>query len=206
MIKICVVVAMVLLTQGLCFAQTPPAAPQTVRASGMPLQVNDLPAGTLSVRLVRGAFVEDLSGRVVELQTTGGSARQATTDSQGRATFSVPPGTEVRAFAVIDGENLESNTFQMPPNGGVRVLLVSGGAGDGSAPPMMSGALPEGHPAIDTAAGTTAGPVPAVVKPEDGGRMAVAGLLGGMTIIGGGVVFWRSRRRRTDASADAPGR
>ncbi len=81
----------------------------------------------------------------------------------------------MRASLVIDGEQLASETFTMPAAGGVRVLLVAGGADAGVAPP--SGALPAGHPAL----GATPDRYrrhPACARQRFERTAAIAGLLG----------------------------
>jgi hypothetical protein len=195
MVKAWVAAVAVLVIPAVSLAQTPAGGAQVVRAAGMPLQVGDLPPGTLAVRLVRGAFVENLAGRVVTLDAPGGVSRQATTDAQGRATFTLPVGSQVHAVAMVDAERLESETFAMPAAGGVRVLLVAGGAGagaDGVVAP--GGALPPGHPSV----GTAAAPMPAPVGPrgERDSRAIIAVVLGAMTFGTAGVIFGRARGGR----------
>ena len=174
-------------------AQTAPATSQMVRAAGMPLQVSDLPPGTLVVRIVRGAFVENLAGQSISVEIDG-KARQAATDAQGRATIAAGVGATVRASVVIDGEPLASETFTMPATGGVRVLLVAGGADAGVVPP--SGALPVGHPAI----GVTPAPLPqppgAAPSSSSSARTAIAGLLGLLTVASAFFITGRFRRLR----------
>ena len=47
-----------------------------------------------------------------------------------------PPGARVHASAVVDGERLESTTFDVPAAGGVRTILVAGlGLGTGGGAP-----------------------------------------------------------------------
>lgn len=185
-------------TPAVCLAQTPGSA-QTVRAAGMPLKVTDLPAGTLAVRLVRGAFVENLAGRVVALDAPGGMAASATTDLQGRATFAVPVGALVHATADIDGERLESQSFAMPDGSGVRVLLVAGGGGAPAG--AASGPLPPGHPAIDEAARPSVQGEGAAADQGDS-RAIIAVLLAAVTFAMAGAIYGRSAvRRRADPPA-----
>ena len=48
------------------------------------------------------------------------------TDEAGRAQFdNVPAGSSVKAVAIVDGERLESQEFQAPAQGGIRLLLVA---------------------------------------------------------------------------------
>jgi hypothetical protein len=102
----------------------------------VPLQVGYLPPGTLAVRLVRDAFVENIAGVPVQVEIQGAPAKQDLTKADGRATFAhLPIGARVRAVADVGGQRLESETFEMPRDGGVRVLLVV----DGSASPVPAG-------------------------------------------------------------------
>ena len=99
--------------------------PDPKQMSGVPLPSGDLPAGTVSVRLVKGGPGKNLPGQTVEL-IVGGRARTGKTDENGRAQFaSIAPGAEVKARAVVAGETLESQTFPMPSSGGIRLMLVA---------------------------------------------------------------------------------
>ncbi len=81
----------------------------------------------------------NLPGVAVELHGAG-DVRRATTGADGRAQFaSVPPGARVHARAVVDGERLESTTFEVPAAGGVRTILVAGlGLGTGGGAPSAT--------------------------------------------------------------------
>jgi hypothetical protein len=99
--------------------------PDPKQMSGIPRQVDDLPNGTVSVRLIRGQLSNNIVGHPVELQ---GGAKPLTvkTDDGGRAQFSgIPAGTSVKAVADVDGEHLESQEFPFPGQGGIRLLLVA---------------------------------------------------------------------------------
>jgi hypothetical protein len=99
--------------------------PDPKAMSGLPLQVPDLAVGTVTARVFRGALTNPLPGQTVEL-TGAGAAKNATTDEAGRATFSgLPPGARVRAAVVIDGERIQSQEFDVPAAGGVRLMLVA---------------------------------------------------------------------------------
>lgn len=106
--------------------------------SGLAMPTADLPDGTVSVRVVRGQMTNNLQGIEVELHGAG-ATRTATTGVDGRAQFTgVPVGATVHAHAVLDGESLQTNDFEVPPQGGVRTLLVfsdPNGAPAGPAPP-----------------------------------------------------------------------
>jgi hypothetical protein len=99
--------------------------PDARQMSGMPLPVGDVPVGTVTVRVVRGAMTNPLTGETVQL-TVGGSTQTAKTDADGRATFSsLAPGTRVKASATVNGETLDSQEFDVPATGGIRLALVA---------------------------------------------------------------------------------
>jgi hypothetical protein len=171
-------------------AQVADGGAQMVRAAGMPLEVGELPPGTLTVRLVRGAFVENLRDRTVRIEI-GGRVETATTDTEGRAMFRLSPGTAVRALADVDGERLESEPFTLPGTGGVRILLVAGG----SAAPASAGGtirstavLPPGHPVIARANP----PVAAAARPRSTDTRVAAGILAALTVAVGLLFTHRS--------------
>jgi hypothetical protein len=99
--------------------------PDMKQMSGIPRPVDDLPNGSVSVRVIRGDMSKNLANQPVELQTSG-DTRTVNTDAEGRAQFDgLPAGMQVRFSAVVDGERLESQVFPMPAQGGVRLLLVA---------------------------------------------------------------------------------
>jgi hypothetical protein len=101
------------------------AMPDARQMSGIPRPVDDLPAGTVSVRLVRGDLSNNIVNHPVELHT-GGKVIVVATDDGGRAQFSgLTPGAPLKAVAVVDGERLESQDFPAPAGGGIRMLLVA---------------------------------------------------------------------------------
>jgi hypothetical protein len=105
--------------------------PDPRQMSGIPLPVTDLPAGTVTARVIRGALTNPLSGETVQL--TGAAVSQsAKTDEAGRATFSgLKPGVRVKAVAVVSGERIESQEFEVGSTGGTRLMLVASDAGSG---------------------------------------------------------------------------
>lgn len=108
--------------------------------AGVPLPSAELPTGTVSVRVVRGSLSNAVAGQRVEI--VGGKAPLvATTDGSGRATFAgVPAGTSVQAVTTVDAERLTSQAFSLPPQGGVRLILVAG----------LASALPQAGAALGT--------------------------------------------------------
>jgi hypothetical protein len=183
------------------------ASAQMVRAAGMPLPDGTLPPGSLTVRLVQGAFAGDLTGITVELETDGSGTRRAVTAGMGRAEFAhVPIGAIVRATAMVSGESLSSEAFSMPAESGVRLLLVArAGTGTSNAvgsattsPSPRSGvSLP---PATVTQRSTT------TALSGDASRATnttAASLLAAITAIAFGLVGaqWWSRRLQDTASS-----
>jgi hypothetical protein len=99
------------------------------QASGIPLPASDIPAGTVSVRVVRDSFANNLSGVEVEFDVAG-RITSTKTDAGGRAQVeNLAVGTTVRARAMVDGKLLETQPVTIGQTG-IRFVLV---AGDGSA-------------------------------------------------------------------------
>jgi hypothetical protein len=118
------------------------AQPDPRQMAGIPRPVDDLPDGSVSVRVIRGSMTNNVANQPVELHVGPSDVRTVSTDAQGRAQFDkLPAGTTVKATAVVDGERLESQEFPAPGRGGIRLLLVAAGAA-GSADPTGGGALP----------------------------------------------------------------
>lgn len=99
--------------------------PDAKQMSGMPLPVGDITPGTVTVRVVRGDVSNTIPGQNVEL-TINGETRTAKTDDAGRATFEgLKIGAMATVRAVVGHETLDSQEFQVPPQGGIRVMLVA---------------------------------------------------------------------------------
>jgi hypothetical protein len=99
--------------------------PDPKAMSGMPLPVPDVPVGTVTARVIRGALTNPMPGQTVELSGAG-ATKTAQTDDAGRATFSgLAPGTRVKAAVVVNGERVESQEFAVPAAGGIRLMLVA---------------------------------------------------------------------------------
>jgi len=111
--------------------------PDPKQMSGIPRPVTDLPAGHVSVRLIRGQLSNNIQGHPVEI--VGGTKPMVVkTDENGRAEFSgIAPGTTVRAIANVDGERLESQEFPWPANDGIRLMLVATPKGGDAPPPVF---------------------------------------------------------------------
>jgi hypothetical protein len=118
------------------------AQPDPRQMAGIPRPVDDLPSGSVSVRVIRGAMTNNIANQTVELHV-GGQVQTTKTDAQGRAQFDkLPAGATLKATADVDGERLESQEFPAPGQGGIRLLLVaSGGAADAqpAGPPAAAG-------------------------------------------------------------------
>jgi hypothetical protein len=117
--------------------------PDPRQMHGRAIPAGELPAGGVTVRVVRQSVGNNVPGVEVALHGAG-DVRRATTGADGRAAFtSVPPGSRVQAVAVVDGERLESSTFSVPASGGVRAILVAGlGLGTTGAGQTPAGAAP----------------------------------------------------------------
>ena len=99
--------------------------PDPKQMSGIPRPVDDLPMGSLSVRLIRGSLSNNITNFPVELRI-GDRVVTVKTDGEGRAQFDhLSPGSTVKAVATVDGERLESQEFPVPDRGGVRLMLVA---------------------------------------------------------------------------------
>jgi hypothetical protein len=99
--------------------------PDPKQMSGIPRPVEDLPGGSVSVRLIKGELSNNIAGHPVELHI-GDAVQTVKTDETGRAQFDrVPAGATLKAVAVVDGERLESQAFPAPTAGGIRLLLVA---------------------------------------------------------------------------------
>jgi hypothetical protein len=121
--------------------------PDPRQMSGIPRPDGELPTGTITVRLLRGGFTNPLPGQTVELTGAGMAAKTAKSDSSGRAQFDgVTPGTRVRASTTIDGEKIESQEFDVPSAGGIRLMLVATDREPGKRPEGDRGAAQSAVP------------------------------------------------------------
>jgi hypothetical protein len=93
--------------------------------AGIPRPVNDLPDGSVSVRLIRGQLSNNIAGHPVDAHI-GDRVVTVKTDDAGRAQFDkLQAGASVKFTANVDGEQLESQEFPVPSQGGVRLMLVA---------------------------------------------------------------------------------
>ena len=101
--------------------------PDPKQMSGIPRPVgpDELPNGSVSVRLIKGELSNNIANFPVELHV-GDKVQTAKTDDAGRVQFDhLPAGTTLKAVAVVDGERLESQEFPAPAQGGIRLMLVA---------------------------------------------------------------------------------
>jgi hypothetical protein len=143
-------------------AAAPAAAqmPDLRSISGKPLPVNDVPPGTVVVRVVRQSLANAAVGVEVSATTRAASGDARTgvmkTGADGRAEFSnLPRGSEFQATVIVDGESLQSESFPVPVQGGVRVMLIAGLTGGGHAAGAEP-AVPPGGQGVPGAAPTGA--------------------------------------------------
>lgn len=92
--------------------------------SGIPRPDPQVPAGTVTVRLIRGELQNRMVGHEVELRHDKGEVKKAKTDDQGRATFEGVSGGPWFARAAADDVEVVSQAIELPPQIGVRVMLV----------------------------------------------------------------------------------
>jgi len=118
-----------------------PASAQIAAAIGRPLPSPDLPAGTVSVRVVAGSPSKPVEGTDVTL-VVNGTPRVARTDSAGRAIFKdLPAGATVQAKAVDDDKKeTASESFPLPGDSGVRLMLTTKPWNPGAGMPAGGGA------------------------------------------------------------------
>ena len=175
------------------------SATQMVRAAGMPLNDGTLPPGSLTVRVVAGAFTGDLRGISVELAVEGAPVQRALTGEKGRAEFAhLPVGSRVRVSTVVGSEPLQSELFPMPAESGVRILLVAQGSAEGGEAGATP-SLPLPAPATSPAApGAPAPTVPGPVAGHTTGDILIVAFFGLATLVAA-VLFLRRRPRRTPA-------
>jgi hypothetical protein len=111
------------------------------QVSGQPLPSPDLPAGTVSVRVIRGSVTNNVTGQAVDV-TVDGKTQRVTTDASGRAMISgLRQGAQVQAVTVVDGQRIASKEFAVGSIG-IRVMLVAAGGGAAAGPSPSAPAVP----------------------------------------------------------------
>lgn len=105
----------------------PSAAPAMIdpsRMSGIPRPDPEVPAGTLTVRVIQGDFAHPLIGQEVELEGPGGALKQKVGENH-RAVFTgLQAGGTYVARATALGQTLSSQPVTMPQAPGVKLMLV----------------------------------------------------------------------------------
>src|SRR5262245_7213061 len=98
-----------LLAPGIASAQVEMPDPSAI--AGTPLPAPELPARTVTVRVVRERMGNNVAGQDVTL-IVGSDKRTIKTDAQGRAQFDgLNVGATVQATTTVDGETLTSQPF-----------------------------------------------------------------------------------------------
>jgi hypothetical protein len=91
---------------------------------GVPLPATDVPTGTISVRVIRGTFANDVPNQPVEF-VVDGKSRTITTGADGRAQIAgLAVGAKVQISTVVKGERLESQPLTIAASG-IRMILVA---------------------------------------------------------------------------------
>jgi hypothetical protein len=109
----------------------PGGMPDLHAISGRPLPDRGMPKGTVTVRVARKMPANGVAGAeiVAIIKNEGGDLRKRTakTDGSGRAMFEgLVPGDRFKAEVSVDGERLATDEFALPPEGGVRTMLIAG--------------------------------------------------------------------------------
>lgn len=106
--------------------------PDPRQMSGVPLPASELPAGTISVRVIQGSFANNLSGVDVTFDVDG-TRTVVQTDDGGRAQLTgVRMGATVIATATVGSEHLQTQPIIVAGTG-VRVVLAALASETGSA-------------------------------------------------------------------------
>lgn len=113
------------LVRGDVFAQIQMPDPKQMSGIPRPVGANELPNGSVSVRVILGDLSKNIPNQPVELHV-GDKVQTANTDAEGRAQFdALPAGATITAVTVVGDERLESQAFPAPAQGGIRLMLVA---------------------------------------------------------------------------------
>ena len=111
------------------------------KMSGIPRPDPQVPAGTITVRLIRGELSNRMVGVEVALAEQGGEVQLQKTDDNGRATFSgLTRGGTFQARASDGTEELTSQPIALGSDVGSRVMLVFQPKGGSAAAAVADGA------------------------------------------------------------------
>jgi len=167
------------------------------KMSGIPRPDPQVPAGTITVRVIRGELSNRVTNHPVELTDASGKTKEAKTDGEGRATFSglQPSDGPFRARTKEGDVEEKSQEIALPPEVGVRVMLVfpKGGAAADGAPAADGVARPD--KAIPS--GTL------IVHVQDEGGAPKAGVDVALGHARQGEETVRELKAKTDAKGDA---
>lgn len=134
------------------------------KMSGIPRPDPQVPAGTITVRLIRGQLSNRMPNVEVSLKGPDGKARTAKTDAEGRATFAGLEGRGPYVASAKDGDaQLGSQPIELTGQMGSRVMLVFPASGAGAP-------VGQAHPDKTLEPGTI------VVRAEDASGNAIQGL------------------------------
>src|SRR6188768_2169845 len=98
--------------------------PNLKEVSGKALPVPDIPAGSITVRVIRGSLDKNLPNLPVTI-TVDGKPRTIKTNEAGRVeVHDLKRGAVVKASATVDGEALRSEDITIGETG-IRVMLVA---------------------------------------------------------------------------------
>jgi hypothetical protein len=92
--------------------------------SGIPRPDPQVPANTITVRVIRGELSNRVLNHPVELLSDGKVVKTEKTNEEGRATFSGLSGGPFVARAKDGDQELLSQPMELPSGAGVRVMLV----------------------------------------------------------------------------------
>jgi hypothetical protein len=99
--------------------------PDLRQMSGVPLPTSDLPVGSISVRVVRGSFANNVADATVTFAVDG-KTTDVRTDAAGRAEIKgLAAGSRVKASVEVDGERLETQEVTIGQSG-YRFILSTG--------------------------------------------------------------------------------
>jgi len=171
-----------------------PGMPDPRQMSGIPRPDPQIPAGEITVRVLRGSFDEPALDAVVELELRSSNGqiaalRSMTAGNQGRAHFrDLGPfvGGQAVARVVLDGETIRSQQIDVRSDNGTAVMLVKGAAPGRSPAQEVSlpgivfdfdktppGTLMVGVFDLGSRKGLTGTEVQLVVTPPEGGEPSI---------------------------------
>jgi hypothetical protein len=137
-------IAVLLLATGV---SAQPNVPDLRQMSGVPLPTPDLPPGSISVRVVRGSFANNVAGATVSF-VVDGKTTDVATDAMGRAEIKgLAQRARVKAQTTVDGERLETQEVTIGQTGFRFILSTGAGSaasGPAGSPPAPAGAAVAG--------------------------------------------------------------